>query len=358
MLVLVTGGTGFIGSHTARALRRAGHSVRLLVRNPEKARRLFGEEIGRGIELQTGDVADPAAARRALDGVHAVIHAAAVVSVERRRAAEVERVNVAGVRNVVGAACELGVATVVHVSSAAALFRPGGPRLRADLPLAPAGSAYGRSKVAGDRLARELLERGAPVRICYPVGVVGPDDPGLSEMNHMLVALLRDLMPITSSGCSLLDVRDLAELHVALVERAGPGRYLAGGHDVTWPELADLFDALTGVPVRRARIPGAGLRLAGYLGDLVKRVLPLDFPLTREAMVYATLWPGAEPDPAVEALGVRYRPLATTLEETIRWLAGAGHLPGRRAGRLAPASGDPHAGAGSAPPAAPSRPAS
>lgn len=345
MLVLVTGGTGFIGSHTARALRRAGHSVRLLVRSPEKARRLFGDDVGRGIELVPGDVADPDSTRRALAGAEAVVHAAAVVSVERRRAAEVERVNVAGVRNVVGGACERGVPAVVHVSSAAALFRPGGPPLRADLPLARAGSAYGRSKVAGDRLARQLLERGAPVRISYPVGVIGPEDPGLSEMNHMLVALLRDLMPITSSGCNLLDVRDLAGLHVALVERAPPSRYLAGGHFVSWTELADLFDALTGVPVRRLRIPGAVLRVAGHFGDLLKRVVPLDFPLTREAMVYATLWPGTERDPGVEALGVRYRPLPASVAETLRWLAEAGHLPRSRVGRLAPAQGDPHAAA-------------
>ncbi len=343
MLVLVTGGTGFIGSHTTRALRRAGHRVRLLVRSPEKAQGLFATEIGRGIELVAGDVADRERTRAALAGVDAVIHAAAVVSIERRRAAEVERVNVAGVHNVVEGACEQGVPVVVHVSSAAALLRPGGPRLRADLPLAPAKSAYGRSKAAGDRLARELLERGAPIRISYPVGVVGPDDPGLSEMNHMLVALLRDLMPITSSGCNLLDVRDLAALHVALVERGRPGRYLAGGQFVTWKELADLFDSLTGVPVRRLPVPGVVLRLAGYLGDALKRILPLDFPLTREAMVYATLWPGTDPDPAVEALGIPPRPLRTTLEETLRWLAEARHLPRSRVGRLARAEGEPHA---------------
>jgi uncharacterized protein YbjT (DUF2867 family) len=147
---------------------------------------------------------------------------------------------------------------------------------------------------------------------------------------------LRDFVALTSSGLSVVDVRDLARIHAALVlGRAPAGPYVAGGPFLSWREVADLLDRLTGRRVRRLRVPGPLLRAAGRGGDLVKRFVPFDFPLTHEAMTFATRWPGADSARTVEALGLRFRDPAESFADALRWLVRAGHLPPERIGRLA-----------------------
>ena len=90
MRVLVTGGTGFVGSHMTAALRAAGHNVRLLARDPAKAHRLLGAR-GLTADIVRGDVLDACAVRTAVAGCDAVVHAAAVVGISGTRAAEAVR---------------------------------------------------------------------------------------------------------------------------------------------------------------------------------------------------------------------------------------------------------------------------
>ena len=154
--------------------------------------------------------------------------------------------------------------------------------------------------------------------------------------NLALRTFLRNGMALTSSGFQIVDVRDLAALHAALLQPgAQAGRYIAAGHFFSWRALADLLDALTGGRVRRVRVPGALLRGLGRLGDAAQHVRPFDLPLSAEAMDYATRWPGSERSPEVEALGVGFRDARETLADALRWLCRAGYLEPRRAGRLA-----------------------
>jgi hypothetical protein len=88
--------------------------------------------------------------------------------------------------------------------------------------------------------------------------------------------------------------------------------------------------------VRRYRIPGPLLRALGRVGDAVKRVVPFDFPLTGEAMDFATMWPRAITSPEIEQLGVRFREARESYADAIRWMVEAGHLDPGMAGRLAP----------------------
>ena len=336
MRVLVTGGTGFVGAHTAAALARAGHDLRLLVRDAGKAERVLAAHGIATCDLARGDITDAASVAAAVAGCDAVLHAAAVVSLDAHRGEEVYRANVRGTEIVLGTAREHGVASLVFVSSAGALFTPGGPPVGPDSPLAAPSSWYMRSKADAERFARTLLDGGAPLRNSYPVGVVGPDDPGLSESNHMLQALLRDFVPVTSAGVNLVDVRDLALVHVALVEgRVPPGRYVVGGRFLAWADLAALLEALTGRELRKVRVPGAVLRAAGRVLDLVKRFRDVDLPVTRESMIFATLWPGADGSATTAATGVADRPLEESLADTLRWLAAAAHLRPEHIGRLA-----------------------
>jgi nucleoside-diphosphate-sugar epimerase len=342
MRILVTGGTGFVGSHTARALARAGYRLRLLVRDRAKAQRVLGAHGVDVSDCRVGDVTDPDAVSRALEGCEGVVHAAAIVAFERNRAAEVLHTNARAAELVLGGARQRGLRAIVHVSSLSVLFSPGGPPIAPDAPLAAAGNAYVRSKTEAERFVRRLQAEGAPICTTYPPAVIGPDDPGLSVGNLAIQSLLRYGVALTSSGFQLVDVRDLAALHVALLAQgAAPGRYLAAGHFLTWRALADRIDALSGERLRRVRIPGPALRLFGRLGDAVRRVYPFDFPLTREAMEMATRWPGSEESTAVDALGIRFRDASETLADTLRWLWRADHLERRHVGRLATSDQSP-----------------
>jgi nucleoside-diphosphate-sugar epimerase len=335
--VLVTGGTGFTGSHTVRALLAAGHEVRLLVRDAAKVRRVFAPHGLEPRDVVVGDMTDAGAVAKALAGCDAVVHAAALVDLRRSAARLVEETNARGVELVVGGAVERGLARIVYVSSLSVFFVPGGPPVTPELPIAPATTAYARSKAQAEVYVRRLQEQGAPVAISYPAGIVGPDDPGMSDANHAVYSWYRDTGVVTSSGFQCVDVRDVAALHLKLLELPpGPHRHAAAGAMLPWAEVYELLDRLTGTRVRRLAVPGWLMRAAGGVGDLVKRVWDFNFPLTRDSMEFATQWPGADASRTTRELGLAFRPVEETYRDTLVWMHRAGHLDARHVGRLAP----------------------
>jgi dihydroflavonol-4-reductase len=339
MRVLVTGGTGFVGSHTARALVRAGHRVRLLARDPEKVHAIFDSDLARRFDVAPGDMTDSDAVIRALEGQDALVHAAALVALGRKQAARVLSVNRRGVENVIGAAAARGIARIVYVSSAVALFHAGASSITVDSPVrdqwGESESAYSRSKAECERYVRALQARGAPIRTTYPGGVLGPDDPAMSEGNRGLLTLFRDAPVVTDGGLQMVDVRDVASAHVRLLEApAAPARHMLGGHFLRWAELVDLFEQITGKKHRRLPVPGALLRAAGAMADVVRRVWDFELPLTREATCIMTQWAPCTPHPGDDALGITFRSARETVRDTLSWLHAKGTLADDRVGAL------------------------
>ena len=339
MRVLVTGATGFTGSHSARTLLEAGHEVRTLVRSRQKLEKTFGPESPLCKNAVVGDVTNQSDVDEALEGCDAVLHAAAMVDLRQSMAERVLQTNRLGVENVIGGAAARGFRSIVYVSSLAAFFDPearNAAPLSPEGAMAPTSSAYGQSKIDSEKYIRRLQEEGVPIRASYPVGILGPDDPGLSEANHAIKAWLGQQPVTTSSGLQILDVRDLATLHLHLLE--GPSeacRYVAAGAFIPWKEMGPLLSSLTQRPVRPLHIPGPAFRLIGRIGDAIKKVWDFDYPITYEAMCFATLWPGADASGTERDLGMKFRPKEETLRDTIHWLWKAGHLPAKIAGRLA-----------------------
>ncbi|RNM15054.1 NAD-dependent epimerase/dehydratase family protein [Nocardioides pocheonensis] len=336
MRVLVTGGTGFVGGHVVAALVAAGHDVRMLVRRPEQVPTTLGPlgvEVG---DVVSGDVLDRASVERALDGCDAVVHAAAVFSLDPRRTGEVLTTNERATELVLGGAVERGLDPVVHVSSTVALVRHGGTT--PDLPLGDLDLPYARSKIASERVARRLQDAGAPVTCVYPGGVLGPHDPYLGTIAELMLWIASGRLPVFPSGrMHYVDVRDVAAVVAATMEPGrGPRRYVVPGWQLDGDALYGAVRRVTGRRRPHAEPPRAVLVAFARLFDRVNRVLPphLHLPGDPESMELMARETAFDTSGTTADLGVSARPLDDSVRDTLLALAEQGRLRRRHLGRL------------------------
>ncbi len=326
MRVLLTGGTGFVGGWTAKTIADAGHSIRFLVRNPA---RLETSVAKLGVDVSdyaVGDITDRVSVREALRGCDAVVHSAALVATDPRQTQEMLTTNMQGAQNVLGQSVELGLDPIIHVSSFTALFHPNLETLTADLPVVGGADGYGTSKAQVEIYARGLQDAGAPVNITYPGMVLGPPvgDQFGEAGEGVKAALQMHAIPGRSAAWLIIDVRDLAALHAALMEPGrGPRRYTAGGHRVPASELATLLGQVADTAMVAVPIPDTALRVAGAVLDRAGRFLPFETPFTSAGMQYYTQMPASDDSPSERELGITYRDPYDTVADTVAALRGA-----------------------------------
>ena len=213
MRVLVTGGAGFLGLHTARGFADRGYDLRLLDIAP-----LDLNEYPSGVEYVQGDVRDRKVLERAVEGADAIIHAAAALPLWDPE--EIWDVNVNGTRTVLDVALEKGVERVVFISSTAVYGIPDGNRPeREDDPLKGVGP-YGESKIAAERVCEEYRKKDLIVSILRPKTFIGPERLGIFSI---LFDWIKDgaRIPIIGNGenkYQLLDVDDLVDAEVLMLE--------------------------------------------------------------------------------------------------------------------------------------------
>jgi dihydroflavonol-4-reductase len=336
MKVLVTGGTGFVGSHSVKALVDAGHDLRLLVRSPDRLAPAL-EPLGvRDVEHVVGDATDAESVRRAMDGCDAVVHAAAIFSYDARDARAMQQVNARATEVVLGAGRVGGLDPIVHVSSYVALLPPGGV-LDGDSPVGAPRGVYARSKAETEQMARQLQDEGAPVVITYPGMVWGPHDPHLGEAATFARSVLRGLVPMVPPGpLPIVDVRDVAAAHAAILTRGrGPGRYLLARDTASLADMIDLIRKVTGRRLVKATAPARLLLGMTAAGDVVQRVLPFRLPFHFGGVWVATHGGPINASATERDLGVRFRLMEDSIADMLRWLHQAGHLTDRQAGRAA-----------------------
>ena len=312
-VIVVTGGSGHIGSNLVESLISDGHDVRVVdLRRPPAVAATW-------VQL---DVRDEAGLRRAFDGASVVYHLAAVISVAGGMRGEVESVNVAGVRSVVGAALATGVPRLVHCSSihafdlatcAGRTVDEESPRSRRrELP------AYDRSKAAGEVEVQRAVDRGLDAVIVNPTGVIGPGDPDPSRMGVVLRALWRRRLPaVVAGGFDWVDVRDAVRALTAAAARGRVGaNYLVPGHRHSVAELARLAERVAGrrLALRRA-VAQPALRACAPLATVVARRWPHPLLPTREALAALRTFPVVNGARAAHELGHAPRPLQETLDD-------------------------------------------
>jgi nucleoside-diphosphate-sugar epimerase len=338
VLVVVTGGTGYLGSHAIAALAGAGHRIRVLARSPERVATALKPLGVDGVEIVTGDVTDAAAVERALAGADAVLHAASVFSMDARRAQEMRSVNVRGTDIVLGTAHRLGLDPIVHVSSEVALLPPvDGETLTPDSPVRQTAWPYCRSKADSELVARKYQEEGAPVVSVLPAALWGPDDPHFGEGVTRATNVLKKRYPIVMrGGMHIADVRDVAEVLAAVITpRRGPRSYMVAGHYISMPDLIRAHADLTGRRIRFAVLPGWFLAGFGRAADVVQRRVSTRLPWDAEGIWVMNCAARCDDSRVRRELAYEPRPLRDTLADTIRWLVEVGRVTPREAGRLA-----------------------
>ncbi len=261
MKVLVTGGAGFIGAHTVRALLEAGHEVRVV------------DDLSTGrpeavdVPLVRGDVRDQVTVWRALQGMDAVVHLAARSSVPAsfRDPVAVESVNDLGSASILDCVWRTGVRKVVLASSAA-VYGEGEPIDEAT-PSTPR-SPYAASKVAMEALGRVYRQRGCQVATLRYFNVYGPGQRD-GVVQHFLSAL-GGALPVHGDGQQSRDfvhVSDVARANVMALDWNTEVNIASGG-GTSISELAELLADLAGEPDRRCQLPVRELDPACCTGNI------------------------------------------------------------------------------------------
>ncbi len=313
---LVTGGTGFLGSHVVRALAARGDELRLLVRRGSSLDHLADLEL----ERAGGDVTDRRAVRRAMEGVERVFHLAGTTSMRPRDRSWVFELNVKGTRIVLEEALAAGVTRAVHTSSVAAIG-PAKPHSTADesqpFRVGHLGIAYVNSKHEAELEAFRIAAHGLSVVCVNPSFVLGPDDPKGTSMQLVRRFLLGRIPAYVEGGLNIVDVRDVAAGHLLADEKGEVGeRYILGGRNFTFDRLFADFARISGRPAP-VRLPAGPSALAV---ELISRA-GLPFPVSPDEVRSAMQWWTYRNAKARKELGFAPRPHEETLDDAIHWQA-------------------------------------
>ncbi len=270
MLAFVTGATGFVGSHVARALADQGADLRLLVRANSNLKNVENIKA----DLVIGDLRDPASLEKGIAGCDVVFHVAADYRLWVRDPEEMYRANVEGTRAILEAARKNGVRRVVYTSSVATMgFTSNGHPADENSPVSLHNmiGPYKRSKFQAEQVAIEAARAGQDVVIVNPSTPVGERDIKPTPTGRIVVDFLKRKFPAyVDTGLNLVDARECAQGHIAALQKGKSGeRYILGGENLTLKQILDQLAAITGLPSPTVRVPYVLALATGVVDEIV-----------------------------------------------------------------------------------------
>lgn len=340
MKILVTGGTGFLGSHLVPLLRAEGHEVRVIGRSRPPAAWLAGENPVRFVE---GDLHHREAVRAALDGVGALYHLAGLVSFRNEDGRTMYALHVDATRELLRDVRALGTRPRVILASTSgtvAVSRTERVGTEADdYPLEVVGRwPYYLSKIYQEKLALEFCRKeGLPLVVLNPSLLMGPGDDRLSSTWTVVKFLQRDLPALPGGGMSFADARDVARAaHAALTRGELYGRHLMGVN-MTMREFFGRLERLTQVPAPRLALPREVTIAGAHLLERLATWRGTRPALDPQEVEVGEHWFWLDAARAQAQLGYVARDPWETLHDTVQYVLGKlppGELPGLK-GRLA-----------------------
>jgi nucleoside-diphosphate-sugar epimerase len=323
----VTGATGFAGGHLCRHLVQQGWSVAGLARAKSDASGL--ERLG--VENVVGDVRDKASFAGAIRGADAVFHLAAIFREAGLPERDYHAVNVEGTRNVVEAAAEGKARRFVHCSTVGVHGDTGSAPVDETSPLKSADDSYNRTKLAGEKLARELFAKlGLPGTVIRPSAGYGP---GELRYLKLFKGIKNGRFVMIGSGKTLQNLAYVDDLCEGLVlagtrpEAVGEAFILAGAENVTLNDLvAGIAEAVRAEPPK-LRVPAWPVMGAAYACEMLCKPLGIEPPLHRRRVGFFTVNRAFDIGKARRMLG--YDPkvsLREGLKRTAEWYAANGLL--------------------------------
>jgi dihydroflavonol-4-reductase len=327
MLAFVTGATGFLGSHVARALAAQGADLRLLVRPTSNLRNLEGLKA----ERATGDLRDQASIEKAMAGCEVVFHVAADYRLWVRDPGEMYRSNVDGTRAILEAARRSGVRRVVCTSSVATIgFSSNGHPADEESPVSLAHMIghYKRSKYMAEQVALDAGRADMQVVVVNPTTPVGEQDVKPTPTGRIIVDFLKRKFPAyVETGLNLVDVRECARGHLGALEKGKSGeRYILGGENFTLKQILDKLAKITGLPSPKVKLPYVFAYAAGVVDEIVTgRLRGREPRATIDTARMGAKKMFASSDKAERELGWKIVPVEGALRRAVDWFLANGY---------------------------------
>ena len=334
MKTLVTGASGFLGSHVARQLVARGDDVRVLLR-PSSHNRAIGDL---SLEYVTGDLRDTDSLDRAVKGIQRVFHVAADYRLWARRSREIYDANVGGTKNLLAAAKRAGVEQFIYTSTVAtiAVDRPKLPNESTDSTLDEMVGHYKRSKWMAEREVLNAAKEGFPAIVAMPTTPVGPWDWKPTPTGKIIVDFLNGKMPgYVETGLNFVGVEECAAGHLLAAEKGKVGeRYLLGAENLTLKQVLDTLEKITGLPAPTWKIShGMALGVA-YASTIFSRLIGKEPPIPIEGVKIARHNMFVDSSRTKRELGFQPGSVAAALERAVRWYEANGYVAARRARRI------------------------
>ena len=342
MRVFVTGATGFLGSHVARALAADGAELRLLVRVSSDLRNIADLNA----ERVTGDLRDPASIEKGLSGCEVVFHVAADYRLWVRDPKEMYRSNVEGTRVLLEAARKHGVRRVVYTSSVATMGfgsnghaggRSSGNHFEdrrltdeaSPVSIANMIGHYKRSKFMAERVAVEAAQSGVDVVIVNPTTPIGERDVKPTPTGRIVLDFLKRKFPAyVETGLNLVDATECARGHIQALEKGKSGeRYILGGENLTLKQILDRLGAITGLKSPTVKLPYVFALATGVVDEMVTgRILKREPRATIDAVRMGRKMMFVTSAKAERELGWRVVPVDGAMRRSVEWFRTNGYV--------------------------------
>jgi dihydroflavonol-4-reductase len=328
MLAFVTGATGFLGSHVARALAADGAKLRLLVRPTSNLKNLEGLNA----ETATGDLRDAASLEKAMSGCDTVFHVAADYRLWVRDPNEMYQSNVEGTRAILEAARKNAVRRVVYTSSVATIgFFKDGSAADEDSPVSLADMIghYKKSKFMAEQVALEAGRNGMQVVTVNPTTPIGEQDVKPTPTGRIVVDFLKRKFPAyVETGLNLVDAQVCARGHVSALEKGKSGeRYILGGENLTLKQILDKLGEITGLPSPKVKLPYFFAFATGVVDEMITgRLMKGEPRATIDTVRMGSKKMFASSAKAERELGWQIVPVDGALRRAVDWFRANGYV--------------------------------